>query len=420
MRQKRQRSKRPADAPPPAAAPAYRHGTLGWLASSVAFREGYDAAVGVLRDYLPASTFQDWSIAHEAQGFSTLRTEVTAASDITYLSFDPPDLWGPSYSVLKATFAPRRARTDFMSHAGEEVLVPTSGRIQYHFAWTPGGQAPEVRLTPPLERGTAIRLASQVPHHTWAAGQTEASAWMAFRPTSESPTAINLSARQTGRQTGVARTGYTRNQVLNPVTYALLAWGIAEQTRLFRDRANIGVSALAALCHVDPAQISRIEAASQNVSIEAIARLARFLRLPLPQLVSSAAQEWLVEDVPLSDERVPAERPAWTPILAPHSDIAHHLHLGMLRLGGLWAGPTPSARSLPPGKVVTWIVLDGTLEIQIREARGSATVLRAELLQNGSVAHFRHVMPTHLAARAPCTILQVTASPECSCGAPAA
>ena len=420
MRQTRRRAKSPTDAPPPAQAPAYRHGTLGWLAASVAFKDGYDAAVAVLRDYLPGATFQDWSIVHDAQGFSTLRTEVTAASDITYLSFDPPELWGSSYSVLKATFAPRRVRTEFMSHAGEEVLVPTAGKILYHFAWTPGGQVPEVRLTPVLERGAAIRLASQVPHHTWAAGAGEAAAWMVFRPISESPTAINVRARQEGRGKTVGRTGYTRNQVLNPVTYALLAWGIAEQTRLFRDRANIGVSALAALCHVDPAQISRIEAASQNVSIEAIARLARFLRLPLPQLVAQAAQEWMVETVPVGEEQASPERPTWTPILVPRSDLQHHLHLGILRLGGLWAGPAPLPRALPPGKIVTWIVLEGALEIQLREARASATVLRAELLQKGSVAHFRHVMPTHLAARAPCSVLQITASGECTCGGPAA
>ncbi len=287
MRQKRRRTT-PAAKAPAARTPAYRHGTLGWLAASVAFKEGYDSAVNVLKDYLPATAYQDWSIIHEAQGFSTLRTEVTAATDITYLSYDPPDLWGPSYSVLKATFAPRRARSEFMSHSGEEALIPIDGRIQYHFAWTPGSRSPEVHLTPVLERGSAIRLASQVPHHTWATGQAEASAWMVFRPSSESPTAISVSTRHLGRSIGVGKTGFTRAQVLNPVTYALLAWGIAEQTRLFRDRANIGVSTLASLCHVDAAQISRIEAASQNVSVEAIARLARFLRFPLPQLIAQA------------------------------------------------------------------------------------------------------------------------------------
>ena len=154
MRQKRKRSKGLADGAG-ARTPAYRHGTLGWLASSVAFKEGYDSAVAVLRDYLPASAYQDWNIVHEAQGFSTLRTEVTAASDITYLSYDPPDLWGPSYSVLRATFAPRRTRNEFMSHSGEEALLPISGRIQYHFAWTPGAKAPEVHLSPVLEKGSA-------------------------------------------------------------------------------------------------------------------------------------------------------------------------------------------------------------------------------------------------------------------------
>jgi transcriptional regulator with XRE-family HTH domain len=417
MRQKRRRKKAAAVENPAAKTPAYRHGTLGWLAASVAFTEGYDSAVAVLRDYLPATAYQDWSIIHEAQGFSTLRTEVTAASDITYLSFDPPDLWGPSYSVLHATFQPRRARTEFMSHSGEEALIPISGRIQYHFAWTPGAKAPEVHLTPVLERGSAIRLASQVPHHTWAIGQTEASAWMVFRPSSESPTAISVSTRHLGRQVPVGKTGFSKVQVLNPVTYALLAWGIAEQTRLFRDRANIGVSTLAALCHVDAAQISRIEAASQNVSVEAIARLARFLRFPLPQLITQASQEWMVESLPQGAERDLPAQPLWLPVLAPRAEIPHNLHLSVLRLRGGWSGRTPALGTLGPNKVASWVVLEGSLEVQLREAKGS-DVFRADVLQQGTVAHFRRMLPSHLVARSPCTVLQVMTGPECTCGGP--
>ena len=418
MRQKRKRSKGLADAAA-ARTPAYRHGTLGWLASSVAFKEGYDSAVAVLRDYLPASAYQDWNIVHEAQGFSTLRTEVTAASDITYLSYDPPDLWGPSYSVLRATFAPRRARSEFMSHSGEEALIPISGRIQYHFAWTPGGKAPEVHLSPVLEQGSAIRLLSQVPHHTWAVGQSEASAWMVFRPSSESPTAINVSARGGGgggaRQASVGKTGFTTAQVLNPVTYALLAWGIAEQTRLFRDRANIGVSTLAGLCHVDAAQISRIEAASQNVSVEAISRLARFLRFPLPQLIVQASQEWMVAGLPDAERDAPAQ-PVWRPLLAPRGDVPHNLHLGVLRLRNGWTGRAPAYRTLGPSRAASWIVLDGSLEVQLRDASGAVT--RAEVLRQGTVAHFRRVLPTHLVARPASVVLQVMTGAECTCGGP--
>ena len=416
MRQKRRRTKRLAEGSA-TRTPAYRHGTLGWLASSVAFKDGYDSAVAVLRDYLPASAYQDWNIVHEAQGFSTLRTEVTAASDITYLSYDPPDLWGPSYSVLRATFAPRRARNEFMSHSGEEALIPISGRIQYHFAWTPGAKAPEVHLSPVLEKGSAIRLASQVPHHTWAVGQTEASAWMVFRPSSESPTAINVSARGGGsaRPATVGKTGFSAAQVLNPVTYALLAWGIAEQTRLFRDRANIGVSTLAALCHVDAAQISRIEAASQNVSVEAIARLARFLRFPLPQLIVQAAQEWTVASLPDGD-REATQQPAWRPLLAPRADVPHNLHLGVMRLRNGWTGRAPAYRTLGPSRAASWIVLEGSLEIQLRDASGAVT--RAEVLRQGTVAHFRRVLPTHLVARPASTVLQVVTGAECTCGGP--
>jgi hypothetical protein len=394
MRQKRRRAKPAVTNAAAVRTPTYRHGTLGWLAASVAFKDGYDTAVNVLKDYLPATAYQDWSIIHEAQGFSTLRTEVSAGSDITYLSYDPPDLWGPSYSVLKATFAPRRARSEFMSHSGEETLIPIGGRIQYHFAWTPGSRPPEVHLTPALEKGAAIRLASQIPHHTWAMGQAEASAWMIFRPASESPTAINVSTRHLGRQVPVGKAGLARAQVLNPVTYALLAWGIAEQTRLFRDRANIGVSTLA------------------------IARLARFLRFPLPQLIAQARQQWIIARLPDGQDREAAQA-LWRPLLAPAVGIPHNLHLNVLRLRGEWSGRAPLIRPLGPNKVASWIVLDGTVEIQLREGENGAALSRADVLQPGTIAHFRRILPTHLVTRSPCTLLQVMAGPECTCGEPA-
>jgi transcriptional regulator with XRE-family HTH domain len=203
--------------------------------------------------------------------------------------------------------------------------------------------------------------------------------------------------------------------VLNPVTYALLAWGIAEQTRLFRDRANIGVSTLAALCHVDAAQISRIEAASQNVSVEAIARLARFLRFPLPQLIAQASQEWMVAGLPDGERDAPAQ-PAWRPLLAPKGDVPHNLHLGVMRLRNGWNGRAPAYRTLGPSKAASWIVLEGSLEIQLRDASG--TVTRAEVLRQGTVAHFRRVLPTHLVARPACAVLQVMTGAECTCGGP--
>ena len=153
------------------------------------------------------------------------------------------------------------------------------------------------------------------------------------------------------------------------MTYALLAWGIAEQTRLFRDRANIGVSTLAALCHVDAAQISRIEAASQNVSVEAIARLARFLRFPLPQLIVQASQEWIVASVPDGDREVPAQ-PAWRPVLAPPGEVPHNLHLSVMRLRNGWSGRAPAYRTLGPSRAASWIVLEGSLEVQLRDAFG--------------------------------------------------
>jgi hypothetical protein len=100
--------------------------------------------------------------------------------------------------------------------------------------------------------------------------------------------------------------------------------------------------------------------------------------------------------------------------------VPHNLHLNVLRLRSEWSGRVPQGRPLGPNKVASWIVLEGSVEIQLKESENGAALTRADVLQPGTIAHFRRVMPTHLVARSACTLLQVMAGPECTCGEPAA
>src|SRR5262249_20255080 len=153
-----------------------------------------------------------------------------ANEGIDYVSYDPPSFWGAPYSVLLAKFSAHSSDRGFMSHAGEELLWPVEGAIQYHFAWTPGSRPPDITtLDEPLTPGTGIRLQSQGPHHTWAAGPGDALAWMVFRPEGESPSAISVDPRRGRGRVDLVNRPQQFEEVSEPARFALVAWSIAEQ-----------------------------------------------------------------------------------------------------------------------------------------------------------------------------------------------
>ncbi len=315
-----------------------RHGTLGWLAEL--FYSGSEAeATANLKEHLPDAAFGDRYIVAPADAPRVLRTDAPESVGISYHSYNPPAIWGAGYSVMRVTFPPS-VPTEFMSHAGEELLVPVSGRVQYQFFWAPPGDPPErAKLEDPVSPFEMIRINPQSPHHTWAV-EGSAEAWMIFRDVSEVPAAIifDPSLPTRGPVQLHPRT-LSREDLLDPSRYALTAWGIAERTRLHRERAGLGVQELAALADVDPAQLSRLEAGTRNLSLDALLRVARVLRIPLLDLIETA--RWRFDRS--GDVGVP-EGGSPTPVLRRPPGLRHWLHAHTI--GERLAGPDPAREEI--------------------------------------------------------------------------
>src|SRR5579884_2939196 len=122
-------------------------------------------------------------------GQPSLRTDVNDKDGILYKSYNPPATWNAPYSVQLVTFE-NKEKADYMFHSGEELLVPMSGRITYHFYWSPGRKKPErVTMREAAAPGTLLRINPQIPHHTWAI-TPKATGWMIFRYATDSPAAL--------------------------------------------------------------------------------------------------------------------------------------------------------------------------------------------------------------------------------------
>ncbi len=162
--------------------------TVAWLAD-IYFREGAEAARSALEAIAPGDPEQDYRVVRK--GEHAIRTDVHQQDRIRYESFNPT-FWDWPYSVLRVYFDPSHTGR-YMHHGGEEILLPISGQVAYHFFWSPGRRPPREELLPqPLEPGSIIRINPQIPHHTWSAGPGEAVAWMLIRDLADSTAATNV------------------------------------------------------------------------------------------------------------------------------------------------------------------------------------------------------------------------------------
>ena len=135
-----------------------------------------------------------------------------------------------------------------MHHGGEEILLPSHGSVSYHFFWSAGGAEPTRTLRPnPVEPGGIIRINPQIPHHTWAAGEEVAEAWMIIRDLSETTAGTHLDLHADVRlDVPPARAQLTAQDLRQAERYALAAWGISEKIRLGRLRAGLSIRELIA------------------------------------------------------------------------------------------------------------------------------------------------------------------------------
>ena len=365
------------------------------------FTQGRDVAEKALRAIVPAPGLH----AVVKVGRATWRTDAEERDGISYETFNPPAFWETPYSILKVRFQPR-VKDDFMFHDGEEFLVPTEGAVTYHFFWS-GGLAPAGRLLldAPVQVGSIIAIDPQTPHHTWAAGEGPAEAWMIMRDASNRAVSISTDPDVTARANryGVSRRASV-DQLQDPSRYALIAWGLLERIRSHRERARLTIAELALRCDLDAGHLSRVEAGKANLSLEALVRIGRFLQINVAELVPARV------DRPWRIESLGGAGAALAPVFPDSTGRPHLMHAHVLQIPAgealaVGAGPDPYEYS-------SWMTLAGKTLFEFAEA-GAAT---GELVERGNVIHFRSALPIRVRALDASRLLRVTYSSVCTCG----
>jgi transcriptional regulator with XRE-family HTH domain len=387
-----------------------KQGSLASL-ESLYFRHGAKAALEEFKQFLPEGSDRPYLILRPDDGKPAHRTDVEVKDGITYQTFSPPPFWEVPYALLKAQFdfVPKK---DFMYHGGEEILVPISGEIHYHFYSNQGTRRPRQHTLKALRPGSAIALNPQIPHHTWG-GRGGAEAWMVIRHVSDSASAISLVSPSNAELHPTPRR-ITKTELEQPGVYALVAWGIAEKIRLHRDRAKCRIGKLANACGLDPSHLSRIENASTNVSLETLIKIGRVLRIGLDELIAPKESRWFYEigDLPRASDSSTVLR---EDLLNRINKGSHYLHTTYWEVpaGGPFEHISNSPRTAPLS-TLSWIILKGRVIFEIGDDKNSIP----EILDEGSVMHFRRSLPVKIQALKDSQFLQVTYSTGmCTCEA---
>ena len=381
--------------------------SIGWLAE-IYFRDGRDAAQTALEAVSPENLLRNCRVVR--RGEQARRTSADQRDRIRYQSFNPP-LWGWPYSILRARFDPVE-KEKFMHHGGEEILLPTHGSVSYHFFWSAGDAEPTRKLLPnPLKPGDIIRINPQIPHHTWAAGEESAEAWMIIRDLTDTTAGTHLDLNADVRlEVHPPRAQLTADELRQPERYALAAWGISEKIRLGRLRAGLSIRELATACQTDPAQLSRIEngASSSNFSLEVLLRIARCLGLEIQQLLSDDSID---KRNPFKVERIDRARKGGgtrSVLCIPERHLLHVEH---------WSVPAGETIRLdqedPEDSLAhrSWIVLKGEAIFNLVDPIAGTT---KELVDRDSVIHCRnHAGLSSFRALQDLKLLRVTHSAHC-------
>src|SRR2546423_228689 len=182
------------------------------------FCQGPEVAYDAFKGYLPQWTDRPYLLIKPEEGQPAHRTDVAARDGITYEGFSPPAFCDVPYVLLRARFdyVPKK---DFMYHGGEEILVPCSGEVYYHFYNSAGAKRPREQKLKALKPGSFIALNPQVPHHTWG-GRGGAEAWMVIRHVSDSATAISLTSQISSTELHPSPRRISRKELEQPGVYA--------------------------------------------------------------------------------------------------------------------------------------------------------------------------------------------------------
>ena len=420
--------------------PRSKAGTLGAL--QAAFLENLDDAEDLLGESAPDSShMRSYHVVRASAAMPELRTDVNENTDgLAYLNFSPPPGFGPRYSILRVTFVKPIDQKKFMSHAGEEVLVPMGKGPRYHFYWSRGGGAADIERLEPLHPGSAARINPQLPHHGWLpkGSASPVDAWMLFRHASEVPTSISIAQRLKERSHLLLHPRqFTVDELdpsKHPTRYALVAWGLSESIRLRRLSANLSLAYVAKACSVDRSLLSRIENESTsqkpekesgstvNVSLATLFRIADFLHIDVLGHIRGSQWSHRISRE-LSRENGDARPWFERPILCDDAAATHLLHL---RYWDVLPGSSPPIA--PKSDASSWIVLSGRAVFDIKvpenglEENSSVPESAArppvpEIVDAGSVLHFKARPTLSLQVLEPTRILQVEYSHECPGGA---
>lgn len=408
--------------------PSQSTGTLGWL-ETVYCENDAATARDRFKQLYPSAAYESYFLYRPGEGQLVTRTDVDKEDGITYENYSPPAFWGAPYQILKLVMEQRVIHPHFIYHGGEELLLPISGKIPYHFFWhnpPADWKKPKTHEIEPLERGSIIRVNPELPHHAWASGKEGAVAWMIIRHVSNASTSITLNTHLTGKELHPAPRRVKAADFKDSGRYALIAWGLAEKIRLQRDRSKLSIAQVAAHCEIDASHLSRMERADTNVSLDTLMRVCRFLSIDLSDLI--APEPWAFQLGSLSLEKRTKKSPSKRtddrfshPLLPPpgyeqaikQHKISHFLHPVYWELE---QGETLDEKSFEKTKIssgfnASWIMLEGQSIMNSPTDSGSVSML----IDEDGVVHLRGLFPNKIQAIKKSRLLQIVYAGNCCC-----
>ena len=327
------------------------------------------------------------------------------------MSYNAPNYWGdPAYSVLRWTVPKSEKRVHLMSHSSEELLWCEGGPLHYQFFFSPGGVKP-AELLFPVPKKELIRIRPQIPHHNYSPG-TSSSGWMIVLHKTGDPNRLEMpedaamkiqtpSSGSSGSDRDRFREGFTEEELTDPTTYSLVAWGLSEKIRIARLRANLTIKQLAALCDIHPSYVWRLENADTNISMDTVFQMAKLLRIDLTDFLKIAACE---SPYSTDTDRVkpsPGDSKHDHPMLYSDPEYAHRLHPHFWCLEPNDEATIPLPRGTDDQS--TFIVLEGNVQF------------RHFSLVAGAVLHLRERSAMGLKATLRSKLLEIRYSTVCTC-----
>jgi transcriptional regulator with XRE-family HTH domain len=388
---------------------------LGWL-QELSFAKGAAKAKSAFEKEFPAATESLYRLYRSGDGQPVHRTDAEARDGISYDTYSPPAFWETPYQLLRLRLEQVNQR-EFLFHSGEELLIPLTGEIKYHFFWKDpktGASSPKRDVTDALKPGSIIKINPKLPHHAWASVKKGATAWMITRPTSNIGTSIYLNTPLDAPDLHPTPRRVKEADLKKPGQYALIAWGLAEKIRLQRFRSNLRIAQVAAHCGIDASHLSRIENADTNVSLETLLRIGKFLRIDLDRLMAPEPWGYEIEKLALQQSKgAPIFQELLTEPVGPRESFqpSHFLHAVYWELQEGQQVPTPKPSGAKYKHPSSWILLSGRIIMDVRTNTGSI----AELVEKDSVLHLREDPPQNIHALQDSKMVQIIYSGECFC-----